>query len=58
MKKGFERTDYNRNEYLQQLEEEAFERAKAEQQKLISEGKPLPQGVIRLVDQDKNVPIE
>lgn len=41
--------EYHRDEYLQQLEKEALERAKEAQRKALAEGRELPPDAIRLV---------
>lgn len=47
--KGMVREEYNKDLYLQELEKEAFERAKAAQEKAIKEGKQLDPDAIKLV---------
>lgn len=47
--KGIQIKPFDREQYYQQLEIEAYERAKQAQQKLIEEGKELPPNAIKLV---------
>lgn len=48
-KEGLQKIEYNREEYLQELEKAAFEKARDAQRKALAEGKELPPTAIRLV---------
>lgn len=41
--------DYNREEYLRDMEIAAYERARNTQARALAEGKQLPEGALRLV---------
>lgn len=46
---GLKKVDFNREEYLNQLEKESLERAQEAQRKALEEKRPLPPDAIKLV---------